>query len=54
MNAKANFITSCIFDKPLKVVKLDKAAIDYHMRLNHFLFSISCHRCQLQSGFGCH
>jgi len=36
MNAKANFITSCIFDKPLKVVRLDKAAIDYHMRLTTF------------------
>jgi len=36
MNSKANFITSCIFDKPLKVLKLDKVVIDYYMRLTTF------------------
>ena len=30
---KARFITSCIFNRELKVVKIDKAAMDYYMRL---------------------
>jgi len=29
----ARFITSCIFDKPMKVVKIDKGVQDYYMRL---------------------
>jgi len=33
MKVKAHFITSCIFDRELKVVKIDKAAMDYYMRL---------------------
>lgn len=33
---KAYFITSCIFDKPLKVVKTDKGIHDYYMRLTTF------------------
>ncbi len=33
---KARFITSCIFDRQLKVVKIDKAAMDYYMRLTTF------------------
>lgn len=33
---KAHFITSCIFDKPLKVVKIDKGIQDYYMRLTTF------------------
>ena len=33
MNVKAHFITSCIFNRELKVVKIDKAAMDYYMRL---------------------
>lgn len=33
---KARFITSCIFDRQLKVVKVDKAAMDYYMRLTTF------------------
>lgn len=33
---KAYFITSCIFDKPLKVVKIDKGIQDYYMRLTTF------------------
>jgi hypothetical protein len=33
---KARFITSCIFNRPLKVVKIDKAAMDYYMRLTTF------------------
>lgn len=32
----AHFITSCIFDKPLKVVKIDKGVQDYYMRLTTF------------------
>lgn len=32
----AHFITSCIFDKPLKVVKIDKGIHDYYMRLTTF------------------
>lgn len=34
--AMAHFITSCIFDKPLKVVKIDKGIHDYYMRLTTF------------------
>lgn len=33
---KAYFITSCIFDRPLKVVKIDKGIQDYYMRLTTF------------------
>jgi len=33
---KARFITSCIFDKPLKIVKIDKGVQDYYMRLTTF------------------
>jgi hypothetical protein len=33
---KARFITSCVFNKELKVVKIDKAAMDYYMRLTTF------------------
>jgi hypothetical protein len=33
---KAHFITSCIFDKPMKVIKVDKDVHDYYMRLTTF------------------
>jgi len=33
---KARFITSCVFDKPFKVVKIDKGIQDYYMRLTTF------------------
>jgi len=33
---KAHFITSCIFGRQLRVVKIDKAAMDYYMRLTTF------------------
>ena len=36
MKVKAHFITACIFGRQLKVVKLDKAAMDYYMRLTTF------------------
>ena len=36
MKIKAHFITACIFDKPVTVVKIDKAAMDYYMRLTTF------------------
>lgn len=36
MKVKAHFITSCIFNKPIKVVKLDKYTHDYYMRLTTF------------------
>ena len=36
MKVKAHFITACIFNKPIRVVKLDKAAMDYYMRLTTF------------------
>jgi len=36
MKVKAHFITACIFDTPIRVVKLDKAAMDYYMRLTSF------------------
>lgn len=36
MTVKAHFITACIFDKVIRVVKLDKAEMDYYMRLTTF------------------
>ncbi|MDR1864167.1 MAG: hypothetical protein LBR08_01205 [Bacteroidales bacterium] len=36
LSDKARFITSCIFNRELKVVKVDKAAMDYYMRLTTF------------------
>jgi len=36
MKIKAHFITACIFDKPVTVVKIDKPAMDYYMRLTTF------------------
>jgi len=36
MKMKAHFITACIFNKTLRVVKTDKAAADYYMRLTTF------------------
>lgn len=33
---KAHFITSCIFNKPMKVIKVDKGIHDYYMRLTTF------------------
>jgi hypothetical protein len=36
MKVKAHFITSCIFNRELKVVKIDKSAMDYYMRLTTF------------------
>jgi hypothetical protein len=33
---KAHFVTACIFERQLKVVKIDKAAMDYYMRLTTF------------------
>ncbi|MFV0537934.1 MAG: conjugal transfer protein MobA [Dysgonomonas sp.] len=33
---KAHFITSCIFNNPVKVVKIDKGLHDYYMRLTTF------------------
>jgi hypothetical protein len=33
MNVMAHFITACVFQKTIKTVKIDKAAIDYYMRL---------------------
>ena len=36
MKEKAHFITACVFNRELKVVKIDKAAMDYYMRLTTF------------------
>ena len=36
MNVKAHFITSCIFNRELKVIKIDKSAMDYYIRLTTF------------------
>jgi hypothetical protein len=36
LSDKARFITSCIFNRQLKVIKIDKAAMDYYMRLTTF------------------
>lgn len=36
MQVKAHFITSCIFDKAIKTVKIDKGTVDFYMRLTSF------------------
>jgi hypothetical protein len=36
MKIKAHFITASIFNKPLRVVKLNKGTIDYYVRLTTF------------------
>lgn len=36
MKVKAHFITSCIFEKMIKTVKVDKGTIDFYMRLTSF------------------
>ena len=36
MSVKAHFITSSVLNRQLKVVKIDKAAMDYYMRLTTF------------------
>jgi hypothetical protein len=36
MDVKAHFIAACIFNRQLKVVKIDKATMDYYMRLTTF------------------
>jgi hypothetical protein len=36
MKVEAHFIIACIFDKAIRVVKLDKAEMDYYMRLTTF------------------
>lgn len=36
VKVKAHFITSCIFNNPLKVVRIDKGLQDYYMRLTTF------------------
>ncbi len=36
MDVKAHFITACIFGKTIKTVKIDKAMMDYYMRLTTF------------------
>ncbi|SHM43625.1 MULTISPECIES: conjugal transfer protein MobA [Flavobacterium] len=33
MNVMAHFITACIFQKTIKTIKIDKATMDYYMRL---------------------
>ena len=33
MNVMAHFITACVFQKTITTVKIDKAAIDYYMKL---------------------
>ncbi|GHU64823.1 hypothetical protein FACS1894123_10140 [Bacteroidia bacterium] len=33
---KAKFIKTCLFKREIKYVKLDKAAMDYYMRLTTF------------------
>lgn len=36
MKVKAHFITSCVFEKRVKVVKIDKGTMDFYMRLTNF------------------
>lgn len=36
MQVKAHFITSCIFNKTIKTIKIDKGTVDFYMRLTSF------------------
>ncbi|UZT98958.1 hypothetical protein ODZ84_05145 [Chryseobacterium fluminis] len=36
MKVKAHFITSCIFEKTIKTIKVDKGTVDFYMRLTSF------------------
>lgn len=36
MRVMAHFITACVFQKGIKTVRIDKAAMDYYMRLTTF------------------
>ncbi|MCT4317827.1 conjugal transfer protein MobA [Elizabethkingia anophelis] len=36
MQVKAHFIMSCIFDKTMKSIKIDKGTVDFYMRLTSF------------------
>ncbi len=36
MGVKAHFITATLFEKPVKVVRIDKGTVDYYMRLTSF------------------
>lgn len=36
MLVKAHFITSCIFEKTIKTIKIDKGTVDFYMRLTSF------------------
>lgn len=36
LHTKAKFITSVLFGKEIKTVKIDKVTMDYHMRLTNF------------------
>lgn len=33
MHVKAHFITSCIFEKTIKTIQIDKGTVDFYMRL---------------------
>lgn len=36
LTAKAHFITACIFNRPMKVIQIDRNTRDYYMRLTTF------------------
>ncbi|MDN3706694.1 conjugal transfer protein MobA [Myroides ceti] len=36
MQVKAHFIRSCIFDKTVKTIQIDKGTVDFYMRLTTF------------------
>ena len=36
MRVKAHFITSCIFEKTVKTIQIDKGTVDFYMRLTSF------------------
>lgn len=36
MQVKSHFITSCIFNKTIKTIKIDKGTVDFYMRLTSF------------------
>ncbi|HZW78636.1 MAG TPA: conjugal transfer protein MobA [Flavobacteriaceae bacterium] len=40
MQVKAHFITSCIFERTVKTIRIDKGTVDFYMRLTSFYSQI--------------
>ena len=48
MQVKAHFITSCIFDKTIKTIQIDKGTVDFLYAADLFSQPVPFHRRELQ------